>query len=140
MGRTIEHEVVGLENTGYARRDRLAEGTADATKFLRGDQTWAVPPTGTSLSDGDKGDITVSSTGTVWTIDTGAVTTAKLGGDITTAGKALLDDANAAAQLVTLGAAASAHNHAASEVNSGTLDISRVPTGSTGTTVCNRCG
>lgn len=33
----------------------------------------------------------------------GSITTTKLGGDITTAGKALLDDANAAAQRTTLG-------------------------------------
>jgi len=50
------------------------------------------------------GDVTGSGTGSfAATIAAGSVGTSKLGGDITTAGKALLDDADAAAQRTTLG-------------------------------------
>ena len=79
---------------------------------------------GGGISDGDKGDVTVSSSGTVWTIDNGVVTYAKMqdvsatdkllgrstagSGDVeeiacTAAGRALLDDADNTAQRSTLG-------------------------------------
>lgn len=49
------------------------------------------------------GDVTASANSNSTTIANGVVSTSKLGGDITTAGKALLDDADAAAQRTTLG-------------------------------------
>lgn len=76
---------------------------------------------GAPLVDGDYGDITVSGTGLVWRIDPGVVSYAKIQNaaadkvlgtvaagsvqeiDCTAAGRALLDDANAAAQRTTLG-------------------------------------
>lgn len=64
-------------------------------------------------------------TGTVITTgDTGTVTTTILGGDITTAGKALLDDADAAAQRTTLGLgtmATQAANNVA--ITGGAIDV-----------------
>lgn len=52
-----------------------ATGIPNNTTFLRGDNTWAVPSGG--VSDGDKGDITVSGGGTAWVVDPGAITLAK---------------------------------------------------------------
>jgi len=104
-------------------------------KFGDGSTSWislsyaAAVSTG-GISDGDKGDIVVSGSGATWTIDTGVVSTSKMGGDVTTAGKALLDDADATAQRVTLGLGSIATQNAnAVSITGGTLTGVIVSTG-----------
>lgn len=55
------------------------------------------------------GDVTATANSNATTIANGVVSTTKLGGDITTAGKALLDDATASAQRTTMGATTYVH-------------------------------
>lgn len=52
----------------------------------------------------------------------------------TAAGRALVDDADAAAQLTTLGAAAASHNHAAGDITSGTIATARLGSGTANST------
>ena len=80
--------------SGTVATARLGSGTANSSTFLRGDQTWAAASGG--VSDGDKGDITVSSSGATWTIDSGAVSYAKM------------QDVSAASRLIGRGSAAGA--------------------------------
>lgn len=103
----------------------LAAGSNITITTNAGTDTITIAATGgATLGDGDYGDITVSSSGTVMTIDAGVVTYAKMqdvsatdkvlgrstsgSGDVeeiacTAAGRALIDDADASAQRTTLG-------------------------------------
>lgn len=90
--------------SGTVATARLGSGSATAATVLYGNSTWGLIPSAT-VSDGDKGDITVSSTGTVWTIDAGVVSYAKI--QDTSAASVLIgrgDDASGDIEEITLGA------------------------------------
>lgn len=85
----IPTDVVGLGSLATV----TPTGTPDGTKFLRDDNSWQTPAAG-GVSDGDKGDIVVSGSGSSWAIDSAVATTA---------GRAVMAAADAAAQRTALG-------------------------------------
>lgn len=116
----------GVPDAGIGANGSVALDIAAQSLYYKVSGAW-LGPIALGLIDGDHGDIVVSDAGVTLTIEAGAVNTTKLGGDITSAGKALLDDADSAAQKTTLGLVPIASSGSAADLTSGLVPAARMP-------------
>lgn len=78
---TVKIQAPGDITTSYTLTLPTAGPSANTNQILQaynGVFSWINTPTGGGVSDGDKGDITVSSSGSVWNIDAGVITVTEL--------------------------------------------------------------
>lgn len=73
---------------------------ADTSEWISAAQTGGGG--GGTISDGTYGDIAVTGSGSTWTVQNSVISTAKMGVDVTAAGKSLLTAADAAAQRTSM--------------------------------------
>ncbi len=96
--------------------------SANGRSWIWNGTTWN--PYGSGIADGDRGDITVSSNGSVWTVDSGAITYAKIQ-DVSAASKLLGrgDSGSGDVQEITLGSGLSMTGTTLAATGSGTGDV-----------------
>jgi hypothetical protein len=132
-----------VEQTGADAFTKRLIGVTNATDVptrADADTRYAANSHGNHIADGDRGDITVGSSGTTLTIDSGVVSLAKMAdlaqdqfigrttastgvpqtATITAAARTVLDDTSVANMLATLGGAAASHTHTAAETSDST--------------------
>jgi hypothetical protein len=95
----VDLDDVPTTYTGQSGKIVSVKSTEDGLEFITNSGG------GAGVTDGDKGDVIVSSSGTIWTIDTGAVTNAKIASDAVTTAK-ILDGAVTVAKTSGFGSIA----------------------------------
>jgi hypothetical protein len=99
---------LGLAGDDDFRVKVSADGSSwtDAIVIDKATGIVSLPTTpGGQLPDGNRGDVSVSNSGAIWTVNTASISSGKLGGDVSAAGKAMLTAGSAAAQTALLDAA-----------------------------------